>query len=159
MQASQVEDQAVVGAEAELLQAGDVALDEPRRHVRGLHFLAGRCNGRRDEIDTGHVPTVLRHVHRVRARAAAEVEGFAGSSGLWSLDQLLQLGRRDAGVPGLEAEPIHGPKHEIRDVVGHQRLLAISGWAKRPVLAGRRCEVRAGRRQPRSSLPARGPNR
>src|SRR5438093_10463624 len=99
MQASQVEDQAVAGAEAELLQAGDVALDEPRRHVRGLHGVAGRCNGRRDEIDTGDVPTVVRHVHRVRARAAAELEGVAGSWIWWALDQLLQIGRRDAGVP------------------------------------------------------------
>ena len=119
MQASQVEDEAVADADAELLQAGDVALDEPRRHVGRLHFLAGGFNGRRDEVDAGHVPAVLRHVHRVGAGAAAKIEGFAGRPRFGSLDQLLQLGRWDPGVPGLESEPIHGPKHEIREVVGH----------------------------------------
>src|SRR5256885_5103814 len=117
MEASQVEDEAVAHAYAQLLQAGDVALDEPRRHVGRLHFLAGGFNGRRDEVDAGHIPAVLGHVHRVGARAAAEIECFARSSGLWSLDQLLQLWRWDPGVPGLESEPIHSPKHEIREVV------------------------------------------
>src|SRR2546423_8827719 len=127
MQASQVEDEAVADADAELLQAADVALDEPTRHVGRLHFLAGGFNGRRDEVDAGHIPAVLGHVHRVGARAAAEIERFAGSSGLWSLDQLLQLRRWDPGVPGLESESIHGPKHETREAVGHQRSGEAAG--------------------------------
>src|SRR6266480_2333064 len=136
MQAPQVEDEAVADAYTDLLHAGYIALYEPRRHVGGLHFLAGRFNGRRDKVDAGHIPAVLSHVHRVGAGAAAEIDGFAGSSGLWSLDQLFQLGRRDAGVPGLESEPIHGPKHETRQAVGHQRSGQGAGVG-RPAVRGR----------------------
>src|SRR5205823_11348763 len=70
----------------------------------------GGLDGARHEVDRCDFPTMLGHVDRVRARAAAEVEGFAGGLSVWAFYELLELGRWNPGVPGREAEPIHGPK-------------------------------------------------
>ena len=130
MQAAEVEHEGVTRSDPEVVQTRDVALDEARRDVRGLHLLAGRLDRRRDEVDAGDVPAMLGHVEDVGSCAAAEVERAPRRPGVGSFDQLFELGRRDAGVPGLEAESVHRPKHEVREVAGHQRFgdAAGAGW-------------------------------
>src|SRR5439155_27145546 len=56
VKAAEVEHEGVIVSDTEVGQARDVALDEARCDVRGLHLLAGRLDRRRDEVDAGDVP-------------------------------------------------------------------------------------------------------
>src|SRR5205814_456360 len=110
VEAAEVEEKAVPVADVELVELGDVTLDEARADVRRLCLGPGSLDGAGHEVDGCHVPTVLGHVDRVRAGAAAEVESLAGRLSVGALHEVLELGRWNTGVPGCETEPIHGPK-------------------------------------------------
>src|SRR5207249_7395883 len=112
VEAAEVEDEAVSVAHLELVEPGDVAEDQTGRDLGRGRFGLRQADGARDEVDRGDVPAVLGHVDGVRAGAAAEVEGLAGSAGVRAFDELAELGGRDAGVPGREAEPVHGAEDE-----------------------------------------------
>src|SRR5262249_12613736 len=100
VEAAEVEDEVVAVADVQFGQTRDVAQNETRRDVGRLDLGPGGIEGLGDEVDAGHTPSVLRHVEDVGTGAASEVEGFARGPCVGALDQLLELGRRNPGVPG-----------------------------------------------------------
>ncbi len=115
MEGAGVHQQAVVGADAGILQGGHVSPDDAHFDPRRLDPLAGSAQRALDHVDAGHLPPTFGEPDAPDATAGADVEGTTVGTAtlLLTSDQLQQLageGRMlGKALPGMEAERVGEP--------------------------------------------------
>jgi len=101
VQAAEIEQEGVVGAELGGAGAGDVGVQEVDLHVGLVGVAPGGLYRASDGVHAGHGPAVARAVDRVVAGAAADVEQVTGRQGTRALDQAGQRLPWLAVLPGV----------------------------------------------------------
>lgn len=99
MIASDIQDQ--IKRTGDALQPGDIFDAEVYMDPSQASLFPGRGNGAADKINSNHLPGMLCQEDSVRTRPASQIEGAPGWMGG---DEIQQLRRRDARIPGRPLE-------------------------------------------------------